>query len=214
MAEMAWQFHQKWGFRVHKLKAGVLRVAVACFASGSVSVSPVGTATKSGDAEASDVDLRGSYLHLKGLVAEKANDNGVYVKRASHNVIEQVVSRYNGDSGVQVEDGSAYNLLLNVDSYGNYDAGNHGETADGFAIKFGVGPGNVLRGCRAWGNSDDGYDFWSRDDPGQEGVLVEDSWAFENGHNVWGGASFQGDSNGFKLGHGPGPHVLVGVGGR
>jgi glucarate dehydratase len=23
MAEMAWQFHQKWGFRVHKLKAGV-----------------------------------------------------------------------------------------------------------------------------------------------------------------------------------------------
>ena len=24
MAELAWQFHQKWGFRVHKLKAGVL----------------------------------------------------------------------------------------------------------------------------------------------------------------------------------------------
>lgn len=154
-------------------------------------------------------DIRGSYLHIKGLVAEKANDNGFYVKRASYNIIEQVVARYNGDSGVQVEDGSAYNLLLNVDSYGNYDAGNRGENADGFAIKFGVGPGNVLRGCRAWGNSDDGYDFWSQDDPGQQGVLVEESWAFDNGYNVWGVANFQGDSNGFKLGHGPGPHVLV-----
>jgi len=25
MAELAWQFHQRWGFRVHKLKAGVLK---------------------------------------------------------------------------------------------------------------------------------------------------------------------------------------------
>jgi glucarate dehydratase len=25
MAELAWQFHQRWGFRVHKLKAGVLQ---------------------------------------------------------------------------------------------------------------------------------------------------------------------------------------------
>ncbi|HMB91684.1 MAG TPA: right-handed parallel beta-helix repeat-containing protein [Rhodothermales bacterium] len=154
-------------------------------------------------------DIRGDYLHLKGFVAENANDNGVYVKQASYNIIEQVVARYNGDSGVQVEDESAHNLLLNVDSYGNYDAGNHGENADGFAIKFGVGPGNVLRGCRAWGNSDDGYDFWSRDDPGQQGITVENSWAFNNGINVWSDTDFQGDSNGFKLGHGPGAHVLT-----
>ncbi|QXD14458.1 right-handed parallel beta-helix repeat-containing protein [Rhodocaloribacter litoris] len=155
-------------------------------------------------------DLRGFYLHLKGLVAEHAEDNGFYLKGASYNILEQVVARYNGDSGVQLEDGASYNLLLNVDSYGNYDPGNHGENADGFAIKFGVGPGNVLRGCRAWGNSDDGYDFWSRDDPGQQGVTVEDSWAFKNGINVWDDPGFQGDSNGFKLGHGPGPHVLTG----
>lgn len=151
------------------------------------------------------IDLRGSYVYIKGLVAEHAEDNGVYVKRASHNRIEQMVARFNGDSGVQVEDGSAYNLLLNVDSYGNYDAQNHGENADGFAIKFGVGPGNVLRGCRAWGNSDDGYDFWEAG----EGVTVEESWAFRNGHNVWDGADFEGNSNGFKLGHGSGAHRLV-----
>lgn len=155
-------------------------------------------------------DIRGNYLHIKGIVAEKADDNGIYVKQASYNIIEQVVARLNGDSGVQVEDGSAHNLLLNIDSYDNYDPGNNGENADGFAIKFGVGPGNVLRGCRAWGNSDDGYDFWSRDDPGHNGVTVEGSWAFRNGINVWGDSDFRGDSNGFKLGHGPGAHMLTG----
>ncbi len=38
---------------------GVLRVAVACLESGSVSVTPAGTATPSGDAAASNLDLSG-----------------------------------------------------------------------------------------------------------------------------------------------------------
>ena len=154
-------------------------------------------------------DLRGDYIHMKGITVERSGDNGIYIKGASFNIIEQMVSRNNGDSGVQAEDGSAHNLILNTDSYGNYDPGNNGENADGFAIKFGVGEGNVLRGCRAWGNSDDGYDFWSQDDPDQQGIRVENSWSFENGINVWDDPDFRGDSNGFKLGHGPGPHVLV-----
>lgn len=154
-------------------------------------------------------DLRGDYIHLNGLVVENSEDNGVFLAGASYNVIERVVARNNGDSGIQVQDGAAHNLVLNVDSYGNYDPGQNGENADGFAIKFGVGPGNVLRGCRAWGNSDDGYDFWSIDDLDQQGVTVEDSWAFANGINVWDDPDFRGDSNGFKLGHGPGAHVLV-----
>lgn len=155
-------------------------------------------------------EIRADYIHMKGLVVEKALDNGILVKQASHNIIEQVVARWNGDSGVQVEDASAHNLLLNIDSYENYDPTNNGENADGFAIKFGVGPGNVVRGCRAWGNSDDGYDFWSVDHPNQQGILLENNWAFRNGYNVWDDPNFQGDSNGFKLGHGPGAHVLIG----
>ena len=154
-------------------------------------------------------DIRGDYVHLKGLVAERSNDNGVYVKQASYNIVEQMVSRYNGDSGIQMEDGSAYNLLLNNDSYENYDPGNNGENADGFAIKFGVGPGNVLRGNRAWANSDDGYDFWSLDDPAQQGVRIEGNWAFHNGFNIWDDPAYRGDSNGFKLGKGNGAHVLI-----
>ena len=156
-------------------------------------------------------DVRGAYLHLKGLVAENSNDNGVHItgSGAHHNVVEQMTARYNGDSGIQMDKEAAYNLLLNNDSYENYDPGNNGENADGFAVKFGVGPGNVLRGNRAWANSDDGYDFWSLDDPGQEGVLIEGNWAFRNGFDLWNTSGFQGDSNGFKLGKGNGAHTLV-----
>ena len=54
------------------------------------------------------------------------------------------------------------NLILNVDSFANYDPAKHGENADGFAAKFrDLGPGNVFRGCRSFGNSDDGWDFWA-----------------------------------------------------
>lgn len=156
-------------------------------------------------------DVQASYLHLKGITVENSNDNGIQLSGddASYNVIEQMVARYNGDSGIQVNGGAAYNLLLNNDSYENYDPGNNGENADGFAIKFGVGPGNVLRGNRAWANSDDGYDFWSLDDPGQQGVQIEGNWAFRNGFNLWDVVGFNGDSNGFKLGKGEGPHTLI-----
>lgn len=37
MAEMAWQFHQRWGYRVHKLKAGVLRPEVELEALRAIS---------------------------------------------------------------------------------------------------------------------------------------------------------------------------------
>jgi hypothetical protein len=153
------------------------------------------------------IRLRGWYVHLKGIVVQRAGDNGIRIN-GSHNIIEQVVVRENGDSGLQLDSGAAYNLILNVDSYRNYDVANHGENADGFAAKFNIGPGNVFRGCRAFDNSDDGFDFW---DAGA-GVSVEDSWSFDNGYNRWNDPSFEGDSNGFKLGRDTtrnGNHVLI-----
>lgn len=52
----------------------------------------------------------------------------------------------------------------------------------------------MFRGCRAWFNSDDGYDCITAN----EGVVFEHCWAFYNGY----GTSFQslGDGNGFKAG--------------
>ena len=154
------------------------------------------------------IQLERDWWHFRGLTIQNAPDNGVWVS-GSNNIFEQLDLRWNGDSGLQLSGDStrhpSNNLILNSDSYENYDPQNHGENADGFAAKFrDIGPGNVFRGDRAWGNSDDGWDFWSA----AYGVAVENSWAFGNGINIWGDTAFAGDGNGIKLGHDSGTHVL------
>src|SRR6185369_5490899 len=135
-----------------------------------------------------------------------AGDNGMLIT-GSNNTIEQVVLHDNGDTGLQITVSSALagdntrganNLILNCDSFGNLDAATGGENADGFAAKLRIGPGNVFRGCRAWNNADDGWDFFASDDV----VTIEDSWAFLNG-KVVSGSNSAGDGNGFKLGGAP-----------
>lgn len=148
-----------------------------------------------------------NWWHIKGLTIQNAGDNGLYTE-GDNGVFEQIVTRWNEDSGLQLHGTATNNLVLNCDSYENYDAANRGENADGFAAKFeNLGVGNIIRGSRAWGNSDDGWDMWN----GPNGVLVEDSWSFSNGRNLWGVSSFAGDGTGFKLGHDGGPHVLANV---
>jgi hypothetical protein len=107
-----------------------------------------------------------------------------------------------GNTGIHITGGSSgttfpsYNLVLNCDSYLNYDPDTNGENADGFTAKWNLGPGNVFRGCRAWSNSDDGWDLWM----GNSSVLIEECWAFWNGVDHWSTPSFAGDGNGIKLG--------------
>jgi hypothetical protein len=149
------------------------------------------------------ITLSGSYWNLKGLTVQCAADNGIKIS-GSNNTIEQVVTRQNQDSGLIIS-GSATvhpsnNLILNCDSYGNFDFGAKGENADGFAAKFrGIGTGNVFNGVRSFDNADDGFDFWQA----EHGVTVINSWSFHNGkaavfNNPTG---YQGDGNGVKLGH-------------
>jgi len=147
------------------------------------------------------------WWHIKGLTIEHAGDNGFYTG-ANHGVFEQMVTRYNRDSGFQIHDSASYNLILNCDSYENYDAPNQGENADGFAAKSSsVGPGNIFRGDRSWGNSDDGFDVYYTVD---YGILVDNCWTFDNGIDMWGvGDNYRGDGNGFKLGKPGGPSVVV-----
>jgi len=154
------------------------------------------------------IDLGGSYWHLRGFIIQNAGDNGLYID-GTNNTVELIIARWNEDSGIQLHTGAADNLILNCDSYENYDPVKHGENADGFATKFGLGTGNVLQGCRSWSNSDDGYDCWNTDPP-SEAVTFDNCWAFRNGIDIWGeGNNFNGDGNGFKLGAGVGAHVLI-----
>jgi hypothetical protein len=148
--------------------------------------------------------LSGSYWHFKGFTIRYAGHNGLNVSGA-HNIIEQLVTHNNGDTGLHLASGASYNLVLNCDSYLNCDPEENGEDADGFGAKFTVGLGNIFRGCRSWNNSDDGYDLWYAGNP----IRFEDCWAFRNGVNLWGFSPMNGDGNGFKLGQGTGGHTLI-----
>ncbi|MGW7165628.1 carbohydrate-binding protein [Streptomyces sp. NPDC054884] len=153
------------------------------------------------------LQLFGSYWHVKGLVVERAGDNGIYVG-GSDNIIERTVTRYNRDTGLQLgriasstpaAQWPARNLILSAESHDNADS--DGEDADGFAAKLTTGTGNVFRYAVSHNNIDDGWDLYTKTDTGAIGpVTVEDSLAYDNGTLSDGTVNSNGDRNGYKLG--------------
>ena len=78
------------------------------------------------------------------------------------------------------------NIILNVDSHDNFDyetmsgtTANFGGNADGFADKQFTGGGNHYIGCRAWNNSDDGWDFFQR--VSSSNTIIENCVCYQNG---------------------------------
>jgi hypothetical protein len=151
--------------------------------------------------ESSDkaLDLRRNYWHVRGLEIKNAPDSGIFVGGLGI-VVEGCVVHDCDNDGIILGSTSvrATNaLILNCDSYRNYQAGSGGNNGDGFGAKAGCGPGNVFRGCRAWDNADDGWDFYDN----TNSVILEGCWAFRSGFDLWGvGGGWSGNGNGFKLG--------------
>jgi hypothetical protein len=141
------------------------------------------------------ISLSGSYWHIRGFDIYKAGDNGMHV-RGSHNIIEFCTFAENSDTGLQLGNGASDNQIINCDSYFNVDPSQG--NADGFASKLDVGTGNSFYGCRAWQNSDDGYDGYLR---GADDVTttLDHCWIFSNGYLKSGEPSV-GNGNGFKMG--------------
>lgn len=144
----------------------------------------------------------GSWLHLKGIevvgvqVTILTHTQSIcFDNEGSNNIYEQL-SMHDGKAiGLWIGDGSN-NLVLNCDAYRNHDdvsENRRGGNVDGFGYHGPKGSvNNVFRGCRAWFNSDDGYDFINS----SESARIENCWAFYNGFST----SFAplGDGNGFK----------------
>jgi hypothetical protein len=148
-------------------------------------------------------EITADYWHLRGFEIKNAGDNCINLS-GSHNTIEDVITDFCADTGIQITVPSArandatrgaYNTILNCDSHDNFDAPT-GENADGIDAKLAIGPGNVIRGCRAWNNSDDGYDLFGV----TQVVTIDNSWAMLNGHTASGMMGPAADGNGFKLG--------------
>lgn len=148
--------------------------------------------------------VSGSWIHIKGLevvgvqVTLKGHTQSIcFENDGSHNIYERLAMHDGQAIGLYSVRGSD-NLFLNCDAYRNHDVtseGGKGGNVDGFGCHPPKGgTGNVFRGCRAWFNSDDGFDCIGAREP----VTFENCWAFYNGFS----AKFErlADGNGFKAG--------------
>ncbi len=159
------------------------------------------------------------YLGADNLHLRNFDIVGVPVRVLGHTQSECVAARKGSDcivENIAMHDGMAIgyyqtagsnNLVLNCDAYNNYDdysEGDYGGNVDGFGFHLGSPEytGNVIRNCRAWRNSDDGFDFINCKAP----VEMDHCWAFYNGFkptpNPADTVTFEsaGDGNGFKAG--------------
>jgi Protein of unknown function (DUF1565) len=148
--------------------------------------------------------VTGSYIHLKGfevvgvqVTIKTHTQSECFENHGSNNIYEQLSMHDGMAIGFYLLAGSN-NLILNCDAYRNWDnfsENGRGGNTDGFGSHPRAGSkNNIFRGCRAWFNSDDGYDLINS----AEATTFENCWAFYNGFNK--DFASQGDGNGFKAG--------------
>ena len=124
------------------------------------------------------------YVHIKDLSIAWSGKNNLY-NEGSYNLFENLDIYGSADSGCQMKKGGN-NIIKNVDSHDNFDyehmsggVADFGGNADGFADKQFTGAGNHYIGCRAWNNSDDGWDFFQR--VSTSNTIIEDCICYQNG---------------------------------
>lgn len=159
------------------------------------------------DCRVKGFDVTGSYIHVKGFEITGAPQNnnlnheswGLW-NSGSNNIFELINAHHNMGPGIFIQNGGD-NLILNCDSHHNYDpltSNGAGQSADGFGCHISAGhKGNIFRGCRAWWNTDDGYDFINA----FEACTIENSWAWNHGYLPGTTTSVAaGNGNGIKAG--------------
>lgn len=178
--------------------------------------------TPEGAMYTSPIVISAKYLHLKGFEVRntpmKHNSNsGVFLHASKHIFLEQMESHHNAGPGFFAHDGAADgggHIFLNCDAHDNYDPNGwqgDGENADGFGAHYqqsGEGDTTKFIGCRAWWNSDDGFDFINQEFP----VVLENCFAMGNGYSDYGrGNPARGNGYGIKMGqstYGTGHHII------
>ena len=160
------------------------------------------------------ISFTGDYVHWKGIeisyLEQQVDQSNWFAFRSggmNNCIFEQINYHHNGAAFTVRGDGTG-NLFLNCDFHHNQDP--YSDTpydgADGFALTYNTNTSavNTVRGCRAWWNADDGFDFWEN----RGTVNIDSCWSFWNGY-IPGTFSTAGNGSGFKLGQGVGTSTSV-----
>jgi hypothetical protein len=161
-------------------------------------------AVKPGGLRVAAFYVTGSYIHLKGfevtgvqVTIKTHTQSECFENWGSNNIYEQLSMHDGMAIGFYLLAGSD-NLILNCDAYRNWDyfsENGRGGNTDGFGCHPREGSrNNIFRGCRAWFNSDDGFDLINA----SEATTFDHCWAFYNGFSK--DFVSEGDGNGFKAG--------------
>lgn len=154
--------------------------------------------------------LKGSYLRIKniesvGMQVTQPNhtqSENFRIFNASYNKLENVSAHDGMGIGFYLIKRCAHNYFINCDAYNNYDTvseNGSGGNSDGFGCHPGTvdSEDNVFIGCRAWYNSDDGFDLINAQAPVKFLYCI----AYKNGLAVINGEDKKiADGNGFKCG--------------
>ena len=121
----------------------------------------------SNNSQSNGLRTRVAYVHLYGITMRYAGFKGFLIG-GSYNLIENCTSQASVDSGFGVKDADNC-TFINCDSFDSFDYQlggtsnpDFGGNADGFCDKQFSGAGNTYINCRAWNNSDDGWDLYKR----------------------------------------------------
>ena len=147
-------------------------------------------------------DIIGVPVRIKGHTQSEC----VSARKGSYCIVENI-AMHDGMAIGYYQTRGRNNLVINCDAYNNYDnysEGDYGGNVDGFGfhLQQTTDTDNAIRFCRAWRNSDDGFDLINNLAP----VEIDHCWAFYNGYRPTSDArdttTFQsaGDGNGFKAG--------------
>ena len=141
--------------------------------------------------------ITGSGNKINDLKITNAPDYGIVIDKGSKNTLTKVTVSKANNYGIAHKNGGTGNVFDGCYSEYNFDIKGNGGNADGFGVKFGAGA-DTFKGCTAFNNSDDGWDFWNC---GSGMNNFTDCIADHNGYKA-DGKSFTAEMNGmgFKCG--------------
>ncbi|GAA4769777.1 right-handed parallel beta-helix repeat-containing protein [Microbacterium gilvum] len=161
------------------------------------------------DCRIKGISITADWLVIEGLEVTGVRQNnslnneswGIWIS-GSHNLVDEVDTHHHMGPGLFISAGGG-NTVRDTDSHDNYDPfskSGAGQNADGFGMHTAADglAQTVFEGCRAWSNSDDGWDLINAASP----VLIDRSWAWLSGYLPDGShePAPAGNGNGFKAG--------------